>query len=106
MKENELRARALCGYCGQPQGHAGIPLFWVVKIQRFGLRLDAIKRQDGLAQFIGSSAIAGAMGENEDLATPMFKEVDVTLCDECATGKGVPIAALVPVDGEPEEVTR
>ena len=37
MKEAELRRYATCSLCGQKIGHTGLPLFWTVTIERFGV---------------------------------------------------------------------
>ncbi len=37
MKERELREHATCSLCRQKIGHTGLPLFWVVRIERFGI---------------------------------------------------------------------
>lgn len=65
MKENQLREVAMCAVCGKPFGHTGLPLFWRVTIERFGVDLNAIRRQDGLAMMMGSSALAQVMGADE-----------------------------------------
>ena len=53
MKESELREHAYCSLCGNKIGHAGVPMFWRVKFERFALNLDAMKRQQGLAMMFG-----------------------------------------------------
>jgi len=47
MKETELRQHATCSVCNQGIGRAKVPLFWVVTIQRHGLKLREIQSQDG-----------------------------------------------------------
>jgi len=97
MKEKELRKRAECDVCGEKIGHTGLPLFWTVKIERFGLNLNVIKRQDGLAAMLGgNSHLAQVMGTDEEMTTPIMDPVDITICEECAFEKSQPIALFVP----------
>ncbi len=93
MKEVELRKHTLCSICGQKVLHTGVPLFWKVTVERFGVDLRATQRQDGLAAFIGNTAIASVMGPGEDLAKPMMEAQVLTLCEECAFG-GAPVCAV------------
>ena len=93
MKESELRESAICGECEKGFGHTGLPLFWRITIERFGVDMAATKRQDGLAMMLGSSMLANAMGTNEDLTKPMMDPVKVTLCEDCIM-KPILIVAL------------
>lgn len=88
MKERELREHATCNVCGRKTLASGLPLFWRVTVERFGVDLHACQRQDGLATFIGSTAIAGVMGPDEDLATPMMAPAKVTVCEPCMLEHG------------------
>ena len=83
MKEKELRKHAKCSECGKGIGHTGIPLFWTVKAVRWGLKADALRRQQGLTMMMGNAALAAAMGPDEDLAEKVTSH-DITLCEECA----------------------
>lgn len=93
MKEKELRKASTCGVCGNLFGHAGLPIFWRIKIERFGVNMKAVVSQDGLAQMIGSSRLAQVMGTDADMTFPMMDPVKVTICEHCITGP-VNIAAL------------
>lgn len=85
MKEDELRARADCGLCGNPIGKSRVPVFYVVKIERFGLRHDALMRQSGLEQLLGAAApLARVVGPDEDLATSVMTPVVLTVCEDCS----------------------
>lgn len=95
MKEVELRKHSTCNLCGQKIGHTGLPLFWRVTIDRFGLQRDAIMRQDGLTAMLGGNALlAMHMGTNEDLAKPAMEPVTLTVCESCAIERGVPVAVM------------
>ena len=93
MKEHELRESAKCGVCGKGFGDTGIPMFWRITIERFGVDMAAVRRQDGLAQMLGSSPLANIMGTDADMTKPMMDPVKVTICEDCII-KPVIIAAL------------
>jgi hypothetical protein len=94
MKEAELRKHAKCTLCNRGIGHVGLPLFWRVTIERFGVDINAAKRLDGLAAMLGSPALASVMGPNEDLAQPLMEPAVLTICESCNLGTCLPIAAL------------
>jgi hypothetical protein len=105
VKELELRKHANCTACSKPVMHTGLPLFWRVTVERFGVNLTNTNRQDGLAQYLGNTRLAQIMGPDLDMAARLIGPRVVTLCDACATRPDVPpIAALierVPDTGEP-----
>lgn len=84
MKEAELRKHATCSRCREKVLHTGLPLFWRVTVERFGVDIAAAKRQDGLGRFLGSSVLAEVMGPNQDMATLLMGPVTLTLCETCA----------------------
>ena len=93
MKEKELRDVAKCRMCGKAIGHTGLPLFWRVRIQRYGLKIGALQRQQGLTMMLGGHAgLAQIMGANEDMADKIL-DVEITLCENCAM-KEWPIMVL------------
>jgi len=84
MRERELREHTTCSICKRKIGHTGLPLFWTARILRYGLKRDALMRQQGLTMFLGgSAALAMAMGPNEDM-TETLEDIDLTLCEDCA----------------------
>lgn len=86
MKEKELRACATCGLCRKKIGDSGIPLFWRVRIERHGIKMDAVRRQAGLEMLLnGHVAIAQAMGCDEEMTTPVMDPLEFTVCETCAT---------------------
>lgn len=96
MKEQELRKHATCSLCQKKIGHTGVPLFWVVRIERFGLKLSAIQRQDGLAAMLGGSArLAQVMGTDAEMAVSVSSPMTLTVCEDCAVEKKIVIAAVV-----------
>ena len=98
MKEDELRESAKCGVCGKGFGHAGLPLFWRITIERFGIDMTAVQRQDGLAQLVGSSELAQVMGTDADMTKPMMDPVKVTICEDCIMKPAI-IAVLAEKEG-------
>lgn len=94
MKEAELRQHLTCDACRNKIGHTGLPLFWRVTVERFGVDLRAVRCQDGLAAFLGSPALASVMGHDEDVAVPLIDPPQVlTLCEACAMAP-VDLAAM------------
>lgn len=86
MKESELRKNANCSLCGNKILETGIPMFWKVSVQRYGIDLGAVQRQQGLTMMMGGNAeIASVMGPNEDLAKPFDEIVELSICEECCT---------------------
>ena len=86
MREKELRKHLKCDSCGlKIMEKHGLPLFYVVTVERYGIDVTKVARQDGLAQHIGDSRIAEIMGPDQDLATPMMEPVKLTICEgDCA----------------------
>lgn len=94
MKQAELLKHSTCVVCNRPNGACGLPLFWRVTIERFGIDLRAVQRQDGLAQFMGHSGLAAIMGPDEDMASPVMEPKTATVCEDCALNNPVPVAVL------------
>lgn len=93
LREHDLRELPPCALCGKQIGHTGLPLFWRVTVERFGVDLRAIQRQDGLGALLGSSLLAAVMGPDEIVAKPLMEPVKAIVCEECAL-KPAPIALL------------
>lgn len=94
MKEQELRDVANCRICGKPFGSSGVPMFYRVRVKRFGVNLQAAQRQQGLAMMFGGHAqLAAVMGPDEDLAE-MISETEFTVCEDCSTSDRRCVAAL------------
>lgn len=103
LREEDLLKVAKCGLCGKGIGHTGLPLFWRVTVARYGIDVNAVRRQDGLAQHIGSSMLARVMGPDEVMAKPIGEAVTSTVCETCAVARQIPVALLAeseePVSG-------
>ncbi len=93
MKEKELREAAICEICNKPIGASGVPLFYRVRIERYGLNARALQRQQGLTAMLdGHAALAAIMGPNEDIADKI-SSTEITVCETCS-GKQISIAIL------------
>ena len=92
MKETELRKHATCFLCKEKIGHTGLPLFWRVKIERFALNIEAMKRQPGEAIMIfGSGSIVRQLTEHRLIDDYWFVITPTVL------GEGQPLFHDVPV---------
>jgi len=103
MKERELRLHATCSLCKEKIGHAGVPLFWTVRIERHAIDMQAMQRQTGLAMmFGGNGALAAAMGPDEEMTTPAQEPVTLTVCNLCAVAESsaAPIAVMAALGSE------
>lgn len=99
MKEHELRAHATCSLCRKKIGATGIPLFYRVTVERFGVKLDAVRRQAGLEMMLGGHVrIAQAMGPDEDMATPVMEKLVLVVCESCSTEQWHCVAGLVEIE--------
>ena len=102
MKEKELRTHATCNLCGNKVMATGLPLFWTLTIERWGIDANAMRRAAGLEMMIGNVAIAKIMGPDEDMAKPMMEPVKVTVCEDCCTGKMTSVAMMAECGKEQE----
>jgi len=97
MKESELREVAKCAICGKGIMHGGLPLFYRVRVERYGLKMDAIERQQGIVKMLnGHALIAEIMGPHEDMAEKISSK-EITVCETCST-KQTMIVALAMED--------
>ena len=94
MKEKELREICDCSFCGKGIGKAGL-FFYRVKIEKFGLDLQACQKQQGLGLMMGGhGGLAQIMGPDEDLALEVMEPVTITICGDCqSVPKSVEILA-------------
>ncbi len=87
MKESELRKVAECRICHKKIGPSGIPLFWRIRFERYGLKSDVIQRHQGLA---------AVMGPDEDMAD-RIDSFEITVCETCA-GKNTSVYQMAMED--------
>jgi hypothetical protein len=63
MKEAELRKHSQCFICSKKIGQLPIPIFNIIEIERLGLKVAAVSRQQGLAMMLGGNGLlASTMG--------------------------------------------
>jgi len=85
MREDELRKYAECSVCKKKIGHAGLPIFWTIRIERHGLDRAALERQQGLTMMLGGeAALARAMGPDEEMTTLLMDPVVASVCEPCS----------------------
>jgi len=85
MREKELRESAICNICDNKIMACGMPLFWKMKIERHGIKADAVQRQQGLTMILGGHApLAAAMGPDEEMTEILLKK-NITVCEDCAS---------------------
>ena len=97
MKESELRKVAECRICHKKIGESGLPLFWRIRFERYGLKSDAIQKQQGLTMMLGGhAAIAAVMGPDEDMAD-RIDSFEITVCETCA-GKNTSVYQMAMED--------
>ena len=95
MKEMELRKHAICSLCSNKIMATGIPLFWRVTVERFGVKIDAVQRQQGLTMMLGGSAmLANVMGADEEMTMSMMEPITLTVCESCAVSNNHCIASM------------
>ena len=85
LKEEELRKHAVCALCHRKIGQTKMPMFYLVTIERHGLDLNALKRQQGLGMMLGSGTLAMVMGEDADMTVPLMNRKTLMVCEECST---------------------
>lgn len=95
MKEKELRAHGTCSLCRMKIGECGLPFFYRLTVERFGVNLNAVKRQSGLAMMMGGNALlAQVMGPNEEMTMPLMDPLILVVCERCSMERELPVAAL------------
>lgn len=83
MKEAELRKYATCSLCKKLIGHTGLPVFSRVTVERIGILIKPVRRQDGLAAMLQSAGLAAVMGADEEMTTSIGGTTTLSICEEC-----------------------
>jgi hypothetical protein len=66
--------------------HTGLPLFYRVTVERFGIDMAAVQRQAlDCHAIVGSAMLALTMGPDEDMAKPVSETIKLTVCEACST---------------------
>jgi hypothetical protein len=63
---------------------SGLPLFYVVTVERFGVDLDALRRLFALTDIVGSPAVASVFSPDREFARPMMEATKLTVCEVCS----------------------
>lgn len=85
MKETELRKNATCSVCRNLIGKTGVPAFWTVKVEHHVIRMDAVRRQDGLtAMMDGHARLAQVMGQDAEMTNRIGEPIELTVCENCS----------------------
>jgi hypothetical protein len=88
VKEEEVRKHIFCDRCGRRVAVNSKTSFYVVKIEKYELDTEALRRNAALVEMLGGSvSLARAMGPDEDMAKPV-KEKELTLCGDCFEDEG------------------
>ncbi len=94
MKQSDLQK---CCKCRQGLMHTGVPLFWRITVERFGVDMAAVQRRHGMELMMGGGTVgavlAGAMGPNDDIAKLLGEKLVLCMCETCAL-ENFPVAAL------------
>ena len=96
MKADEIQK---CSMCGKGVMHAGIPLFYRLRVETMGVDVKAVQRHAGLEQVFGGgqagAVLANVMGPGEDIAKPLGEPTTKILCQPCAVKPDLPLLMLL-----------
>lgn len=85
MKSADLKP---CAICGKGVIHAGVPLFYRVKLEHMGVDLNAVQRIAGMEMMFGGGVagvtLARVMGPDPDIAKPIVEAQTLLICQPCA----------------------
>lgn len=81
MKSDELRP---CALCGHGVGHTGLPLFWRVTTERFGIERHAVNQAAGMEQIFGGAVALARVCSDPDIAAPIGEQRTLLVCEACA----------------------
>ena len=85
LKERDLRIYATCGHCRRKIGETKLPFFYLVTLERHGIDMQAVQRQQGLGMLLGGNgALAMVMGQDADMTVPLMGRATVMICEECS----------------------
>lgn len=84
LRERDIVALKGCSLCDGPLMANGLPLFYRVTVERFGVDVAAARRQQGLGMMLGSHILASAMGPDEPMASRLMGPVQMGICESCA----------------------
>lgn len=51
----------------------------------------------------GHAELAQIMGTDEEMTSPLLDEVEITVCETCATERSLPLMAMIPEENSESE---
>lgn len=81
MKAGELQP---CALCGQGLMHNGLPLFWRIRLERFGVDRHAVNQAAGMETFFGGAVALARVFSDPEIATPVGEVRTILVCESCA----------------------
>lgn len=91
-----------CLMCGKGVMHTGIPLFYRVKLERFGVLANEVRRVAAMEQFMGGNVGIARAFHDPELTQTMMPEVSGLVCETCSM-KPWPVAMLAETANERKE---
>jgi hypothetical protein len=95
MKVKDIKP---CFICKKGIGHAGMPIFFKITMQRYGLNARTVQQTLGLESFFGGvqdgAVLANVMGADPDIADKLEEEVSGLICFSCSTEKREPLMVM------------
>jgi hypothetical protein len=102
MKEKELRECATCSMCHKKIGRWGLPVFYRLKIERFAVDLQAVRRQAGLEGLLdGHVGLAQAFSTEEEMARNLMEPMTIIVCEGCSMDTSPCCVAMLAEKGIP-----
>jgi hypothetical protein len=72
-----------CALCGRGVMHAGVPIFYRVRIESMGINLQEVQRTAGMEQFMGGHVALARVFHDPDIATPIALGNPFAASDKC-----------------------
>lgn len=73
-----------CRLCGRGVMHAGVPLFYRVRIESMGVDLQQVQRTHGMEQFFGGAVGLARVFYDGEIAKQITPSVTSLVCQSCA----------------------
>lgn len=81
MKAGDLRP---CALCGQGVMHTGVPLFWVVTLQRMSVDLVAVQQGAAMELHFGGNVRLARVFSDPEVAKSLGEPRTILVCERCA----------------------
>lgn len=73
-----------CVMCGKGVMHTGIPLFYRVKVERFGILANEVQRTHAMEQFMGGHVAIARVFHDPELTQSVMPEISGLVCESCS----------------------